>query len=133
MLGSQTHRGKRWKSLSSIAGVMRGSTCACREAPTASDSDIITLLRSLRHDSERNKAAALLDQRERYEAELAVAAGKERCVREERDILLRQQQQQLSQIEVSGPSAFIKLITGICAPIIKFCATLAAPGSVMLS
>jgi hypothetical protein len=62
--------------------------------------DMEALLRSLRHDGERGKAAALLDQQERYQAELAVAAGRERSVREERDFLMRQQQQQLDLIAV---------------------------------
>eukprot|EP00884_Botryococcus_braunii_P012454 jgi/Botrbrau1/21209/Bobra.39_2s0010.1 len=70
-----------------------------RPLSAAHEQDLEDLLRSLRHDAERSKASALLDQQQRFQGDLAVAAGRERTVREDRDFLMRQQQQQLDQIE----------------------------------
>lgn len=74
------------------------------------------MLRSLRHDAERAKAAALADQRERFEANLADAAGRERTLREERDILIGQQQQQVEQMQVCTQIKGLLTCSAFCLP-----------------
>jgi hypothetical protein len=79
----------------------------CRESTSSAlkAAEIDAMLRSLRHDAERAKAAALADQRGRFEADLADATGRERSLREERDILIGQQQQQVEQIQVPATTS----------------------------